>query len=117
MPLHNVKPSTRILIRNYFVGECVAHRSREPAKSDSMDLSPWLGTRQLLPAEIHSRNAVLIAPGNQRRSRQQDSVLRDLSARAAFGELAMFTIQPIAPSDFNSEGGGAGWLRHDLLCV
>jgi hypothetical protein len=61
MPLHNVKPSTTFLIRNYFVADCVAHRSREPAKTDSMDLSPRPGTRQPLPAEIHGRNALLIA--------------------------------------------------------
>src|SRR5882724_6222902 len=61
MSLHNVKPSTTFLIRNYFVADCVAHRSREPAKTDSMDLSPRPGTRQPLPAEIHGRNALLIA--------------------------------------------------------
>jgi hypothetical protein len=48
MPLHNVKPSTTFLIRNYFVADCVAHRSREPAKTDSMDLSPRPGTQQPL---------------------------------------------------------------------
>jgi hypothetical protein len=61
MSLHNVKPSTTFLIRNYFVADWFAHRSREPAKTDSMDLSPRPGTRQPLPAEIHSRNALLIA--------------------------------------------------------
>ena len=27
MPLHNVKPSTTFLIRNYFVADCVALRA------------------------------------------------------------------------------------------
>ena len=61
MPLHNVKPSTTFLIRNYFVADCVAHRSHEPAKTDSMDLGPRPGTRQPWSAEIHGRNALLIA--------------------------------------------------------
>ena len=51
---------------------------------------------------IHSENALLIAVAINEGHASDDSVLRDLSARAAFGELAMFTIQPIAPSDFNS---------------
>ena len=36
MSLHNVKPSTTFLIRNYFVADCVAHRSCEPAKTDNL---------------------------------------------------------------------------------
>lgn len=92
MQLHNVKPSTRILIRNYFVGECVAHRSREPAKSDSMDLSPRPGTRQLLPAEIHSRNAVLIALAinEGHASRTQYSVTFRLAPRSVSWRCSPF---------------------------
>ena len=79
MSLHNVKPSTTFLIRNYFVADCVAHRSREPAKTDSMDLSPRPGTRQPLPAEIHSRNALLIAVvrNNSVTRRQVSASIRD----------------------------------------
>ena len=54
---HNVKPSTTFLIRNYFVADCVAHRSREPAETDSMDSSARPGTREPLPAEIRTLQA------------------------------------------------------------
>jgi hypothetical protein len=97
MQLHNVKPSTRILIRNYFVGECVAHRSREPAKSDSMDLSPRPGTRQLLPAEIHSRNAVLIALAinEGHASRTQYSATFRLAPRSVSWRCSPFNPSPL----------------------
>jgi hypothetical protein len=102
MSLHNVKPSTTFLIRNCFVADCVAHRSREPAKTDSMDLSPRPGTWQPLPAEIHGWDALLIALAinEGHASTTQYSATFRLAPR--FGELPMFTIQPIAPSDFNS---------------
>ena len=51
---HNVKPSTAFLIRNYFVADWVAHRSREPAETDSMDSSARPGTQEQLPAEIRA---------------------------------------------------------------
>jgi hypothetical protein len=56
---HNVKPSTTFLIRNYFVADCVAYRSREPAETDSMDSSARPGTREQLPAEIRALQATL----------------------------------------------------------
>jgi hypothetical protein len=56
---HDVKPSTTFLIRNYFVADCVAYRSREPAETDSMDSSARPGTREPLPAEIRALRATL----------------------------------------------------------
>jgi hypothetical protein len=77
---HNVKPSTTFLIRNYFVADCVAYRSREPAETDSMDSSARPRTREPLPAEIRA----LLQGEERRRGSVGDLRINGRTGRCAY---------------------------------